>query len=203
MARDSSAKDALLDAALAVHAARGPEGFTIHAVVEESGRSLGSLYHHFGSFDGLAAATYARSLGELLEALAAALARTRTAERGLEAIVRAYLDFTRTRREAALFVHAQGYASFVPRHAATIAEARDPRLAPLFAWVARHIEAGDLRPLPPALFEMLVIGPVAETARRWLAGDPRIDLDEAARLLAPRIWAAVAAPPARRAAGRP
>ena len=54
MARDSSAKDALLDAALAVHAARGPEGFTIHAVVEESGRSLGSLYHHFGSFDGLA-----------------------------------------------------------------------------------------------------------------------------------------------------
>lgn len=195
MPRERSAKDALLDAALAVHAERGPEGFTIHAVVEASGKSLGSLYHHFGSFDGLAAATYARSLGDLLEALGAALARTRTAERGLEAIVRAYLDFTRERRAAALFVHAQSYSSFVPRHAAAIAEAREPRLAPLLAWALRHVEAGELLPLPPPLFEMLVIGPVAETARRWLAGDPRIDLDEAARLLAPRIWASVAVAP--------
>ena len=35
---------------------------------------------------------------------------------------------------------------------------------------------------------MLVIGPVAETSRRWLAGTPGIDLTQASRLLPERIW---------------
>jgi hypothetical protein len=35
---------------------------------------------------------------------------------------------------------------------------------------------------------MLVIGPVAETARRWLAAAPGIDLAQASRPLPERIW---------------
>ena len=41
------------------------------------------------------------------------------------------------------------------------------------------------------LTEMLVIGPVAEAARRWLGGAPDIDLTTAARLLPERIWHSV------------
>lgn len=188
--RTVSAAESLLEAALHVHA-RGPEGFTVHAVVEESGRSLGSLYHHFGSFDGLAAAVYARSLGELLDAIIAAVLPCSNAKKGVEACVRAYLAFTREKPAAALFVHAQSYASFVPRHAETIAFARAPRLAKLLGWVRPHMEAGRIAKVPEPLFEMLVIGPVAETARRWLAKDPSLDLDEAARILPGRIWRAI------------
>ncbi|MFG3604665.1 hypothetical protein [Micromonospora chersina] len=52
--------------------------------------------------------------------------------------------------------------------------------------------AGEFATLPEPLVEMLLIGPVAETARRWLAGVPGIDLGQAARVLPDRIWRSLA-----------
>jgi AcrR family transcriptional regulator len=189
---DTSAR--LLDAALAVHASEGPAGFGVHAVIAESGVSLGSLYHHFGSFDGLAAALFARCLGELLDALADALEGVTTARAGVTAIVREYLAFTRDHRDKALFIHASSYAGFVPAHAAAITAATAPRVERLVAWLRPHVERKIVVELPEPLYEMLVIGPVAEVARRWLAGDPRLDLDEAARVLPERIWRSLRRP---------
>ncbi|GGT05353.1 hypothetical protein GCM10010156_73860 [Planobispora rosea] len=57
--------DRLLAAALDLHA-EDPGGFTMAALIARTGVSSGSLYHHFGSFDGLAAALYARCLAGLL-----------------------------------------------------------------------------------------------------------------------------------------
>lgn len=184
----------LLDAALAVHASAGPAGFGVHAVVAESGVSLGSLYHHFGSFDGLAAALFARSLGELLDALVEALDGVKTARAGIAAVVRAYLAFTRDHRPKALFIHASSYASFVPAHAATITAATAPRVERLFIWLRPYVQKGIVVEMPEPLYEMMMIGPVAEVARRWLAGDPRLDLDDAARVLPERIWRALRRP---------
>lgn len=195
MPRENAA-DAIVASALAVHARGGLEGFTIHAVVKDSGRSLGSLYHHFGSFDGLRAEVYARCLAELLDTIVAAVVPCRSAHGGIEALVRAYLAFTREHRDRALFVHAQAHASFVPAHGPAIAAARTPRLEALQAWLAPHVDAGRLVRLPGPLFEMLVVGPVAETARRWLTGDLGVDLDLAARLLPAHIVRAVTPAPA-------
>lgn len=181
----------LLDAALVVHARSGPDGFTVHAVVAESGISLGSLYHHFGSFDGLAAALYARCLGQLLDAMIASLDGVTGARAGVKALVESYLAFTRDQREAARFIHASSYATFLPAHAASIHAAKAPRIERLFAWLRPHVRAGRVVDLPESLFEMLLVGPVAETARRHLAGDPSLDLEDAARLLPERIWQSV------------
>lgn len=184
----------LLDAALDVHARGGHEGFTVHAVAAASGVSLGSLYHHFGSFDGLAAALYARCLGDLLDALVLSLQspqRVRGARAGIVAVVRAYLRFTADRPAAARFIHASAYASFLPAHTAAIAAAKAPRLEAILAWLRPHIRAGRIVALPEPLIEVLVIGPVAEAARRWLAGAPDLDLEDAARVLPERIWRAL------------
>lgn len=187
-----STSDAFVDAGLRVFGRGGPEGFTVHAVIAESGKSLGSLYHHFGSFDGLAAAVYARCLGDLLDALVAVVVPKKDPRAGINALVRAYLAFTRERPAAALFIHAQSYASFLPKHAEVVHAAREPRLRVLLGWLEPHVKAGRIARVPAPLFEMLVVGPVAETARRWLAKDPAVDLDAAARVLPPRIWRSVA-----------
>lgn len=181
----------LLDAALTVH--MRPDGLTMTAVIKESGASSGSLYHHFGSFDGLAAALYARCMARLLDALIDAVEPLRDARAGIEAIVRAYLRFTRDHRAEARFIHASAYATFLPAHAATIAAAKQPRLARLVGWLQPHLDRGEVADLPAPLIEMLLIGPVAETARRWLAGDPTIDLAIAETLLPPRIWRSLSA----------
>ncbi|WP_113699413.1 TetR/AcrR family transcriptional regulator [Nonomuraea lactucae] len=182
----------LLDDALRVHAAQGPDGFNMTAVIKESGVSSGSLYHHFGSFDGLAAALYARCMGRLLDTLLDALEPLDDARRGVEAVVRAYLRFTREQRDAAMFVHASAYATFLPAHASVITAQKEPRMVRLLAWLRPHLDNGDVAALPIPLIEMLLIGPAAETARRWLAGDPTIDLTEAERALPPRIWCSLA-----------
>jgi AcrR family transcriptional regulator len=180
----------LLDTALAVHATG--DGFTVQAVVARSGVSLGSLYHHFGSFDGLAAALYARCMAELLDDIVTALERTRTARAGVRAVVTAYLAFVVAQPDRARFIHASAYAGYLPANAETIAATKNPRMARMAAWLAPHVAAGSIVDLPDPLTEMLLIGPVAELSRRWL-NDPGIDLATASRLLPDRTWAAVRA----------
>ncbi|MBW1600351.1 TetR/AcrR family transcriptional regulator [Streptomyces sp. JJ38] len=191
--RGEATVDRLLTAALEVFAASGQQGFTVNAVSRASGVSLGSLYHHFGSFDGLAAALYTRCMRELCTEVAQALTRSRTARTGIRALVRAYLRYTEEHRDAALFVHASAYAGYLDAHAEEVRAAKEPLLAAIEEWLVPRIEAGEVAPLPGPLIEVLVIGPVAEAARRWLSSTYDADLAQAARLLPDRIWHAVRA----------
>jgi AcrR family transcriptional regulator len=187
--RSEETKQRLLDAALAAHEAGE---FTVQAVVAKSGVSLGSLYHHFGSFDGLAAALYARCMADLLDGIIADLIRARTGRTGVRAVVTAYFGFVTAQPAKARFIHASAYASYLPAHAEMIAEAKRPRVARIGAWLAPHVAAGSIVDLPDPLTEMLLIGPVAEMSRRWLV-DPTYDIAKAAQLLPDRIWAALRA----------
>ncbi|MCZ7459709.1 TetR/AcrR family transcriptional regulator [Streptomyces sp. WMMC940] len=186
--RGEATVDRLLTAALEVYASSGQQGFTVNAVTEASGVSLGSLYHHFGSFDGLAAGLYTRCMQELFDELTAAVTRTRTARTGVRALVRAYLRFTEERPDAALFIHASAYSGYLVAHADRIRAAKAVMLGGIVDWMRPRIEAGEILPIPEPLVEALVIGPVAETARRWLASTYDIDLAQAARILPDRIW---------------
>lgn len=204
--RGEETRARLLDAALRVFDAEGRDGFTIQAVLRESGASIGSFYHHFGGIDGLAAALYERSLGELLDALGDALDAAPTARAGIAALVRTYLAYTAENPAAARFIHDAPSGGYLQAHGAALEAAKRPRLERLLCWLRGHVRAGRIVELPESLHEMLVIGPVAEVARRWLAGAPGIDLGQAARLLPERIWHSVRRPslrdPARRAPRR-
>jgi AcrR family transcriptional regulator len=188
--RGEETRQRLLDAALATHESGD---FTVQTVLADSGVSLGSLYHHFGNFDGLAAALYSRCMAELLDQIVDALTRARTARSGVNAVVTAYLDFVATQPAKARFIHASAYAGYLPAHADMIAEMKQPRMARMAAWLAPHVLAGSIVDLPDPLTEMLLIGPVAELSRRWLNGAD-IDLAKAAKLLPSRIWAALSQP---------
>ncbi|WP_283137193.1 TetR/AcrR family transcriptional regulator [Rhizohabitans arisaemae] len=190
--RSEETVERLLNGALKAYGETGHDGFTLTAVVKTSGVSVGSLYHHFGSFDGLAAALYNRCMGELLDGLVETLEGVSGARAGVDALVRGYLRFTREHRAAAHFIHASAYASFLPAHAAMLAAAKRPRIARMQAWLRPYIDSGEVADLPDILLESLLLGPVTEVARRWLGGVPGIDLDEAARLLPEPVWRSVA-----------
>ncbi|WP_058043034.1 TetR/AcrR family transcriptional regulator [Streptomyces roseifaciens] len=187
--RGEATADLLLTTALRVYAEAGRQGFTVNAVTAASGVSLGSLYHHFGSFDGLAAALYTRCMEQLLDEIVGAVKRSRTARTGVRALVLAYLRFTEEHRDAALFIHASAYSGYLAAHAEEIRAAKAAKLSGLGEWLRPRMEAGEIITMPPALIEVLVMGPVAEAARRWLASTyDDIDLAEAARILPDSIW---------------
>ncbi|WP_017241368.1 TetR/AcrR family transcriptional regulator [Streptomyces sp. SS] len=186
--RGEATVERLLTTALRVYADSGQQGFTVNAVSAASGVSLGSLYHHFGSFDGLAAALYIRCMEQLCGEVVAALTRTRTGRTGVRAVITAYLRFTEEHPDAALFIHASAYSGHLVAHADRIRAAKEPLLSAIGDWIRPLAEAGEIAPTPGPVIEALVIGPAAETARRWLSSTYDVDLAEAARVLPDRVW---------------
>ncbi|MFH9726140.1 TetR/AcrR family transcriptional regulator [Streptomyces sp. NPDC017254] len=186
--RGEATVERLLTTALRVYADSGRQGFTVNAVTAAGGVSLGSLYHHFGSFDGLAAALHVRCAEQLSGEVVASLARTRTARTGVRAVVAAYLRFTEEHPDAALFLHASAYPGRLVADAHRGRADEDPLLAAVRAWLRPFVDAGEIAPTPEPLIEALVIGPVAATAHRWLSGAHDVDLAQAARVLPDRIW---------------
>ncbi|MGP4110467.1 TetR/AcrR family transcriptional regulator [Streptomyces sp. 4N509B] len=186
----------LLRAALAVYDEAGPEGFTLTAVTDASGVSVGSLYHHFGSFDGLAAELYARALEDLFDAVTAAVRAADGPRAAVRDGVTAYLRWSGEHAVRARIIHASPYAGYLRPQTARLREGRQARLGLLLEALAPHLGAAGIRPMPPAVLETLVVGPVTVAVTRWLDGVPGFDLDEALRLLPDRVWASVRGPDA-------
>lgn len=188
--RGEATVEQVLDAALRVYAASGDQGLTVSAVTKASGVSPGSLYHHFGSLDGLVASLVLRWLSRLLSEVAGALERTRTARTGIRAVVRAYLGFVRDHPDAARLVHSVAADRYGMAHAKEIRDSQEARLSPIADWIRERLDSGELTPLPVPVIESLVLGPVVAVARRRLTlGD--VDLDGAVRDLPERIWRSV------------
>ncbi|GGL64761.1 TetR family transcriptional regulator [Streptomyces anthocyanicus] len=190
--RGEVTSDLLLDAALRVYADAGEQGLTVSAVTRASGVSLGSLYHHFGSIDGLVNALLTRWLGRLLGELADAVGDSHDARTGVRALVRAYLGFVQAHPDVSRLLHSSRADQVGMEQGRELRDVQEARMPPLTSWVLRHVERGEIAPLSPALLESLLLGPVVGVSRRWLTlGD--VDLDEAARILPERIWRSISA----------
>ncbi|MER7966837.1 TetR/AcrR family transcriptional regulator [Streptomyces ardesiacus] len=191
--RGEVTSDLLLDAALRLYTESGEQGVTVTAVTRTSGVSLGSLYHHFGSLDGLLTALTERWTGRLFEQLVGALPRNGTAREGIRAVVGAYLAFVRDHPGAALLVHSPRADRHLMARGREVRDAQAPVVSAMALWIQPRIDAGEVAPLPGPLLEALVLGPVVAVARRHLSGIRDVDLDEAARILPERIWRSISA----------
>ncbi|MEU1014649.1 TetR/AcrR family transcriptional regulator [Streptomyces sp. NPDC005900] len=186
--RGAETVERLLDAALQVYAESGEQGVTVSALTRSSGVSLGSLYHHFGSVDGLMGALLLRWLDRLLGELAAAVERSRTARGGVRALVRTYLTFIQEHPDASRLLHSSYADRLGMARGRQLRDTQEARLSPLTAWVRLHVASGEIADLDAPLVEALVMGPIVATARRRLSGIDDVDLDRAARVLPERIW---------------
>lgn len=164
---------------------------TVRALSKRSGVSVGSIYHHFGTLDGVRAAVYEGAMSDLLDTLLARLEGVEEPKEGVEALVRTYLRWSIDHPLEALFIHGAVADPFKEPFAEGLQQSKAPRIAALFGHMAPWVESGQIVPLPPHIYEMLLIGPSAEVVRRWLGGAPLESVHEAARCLPERIWAAL------------
>ncbi|MFD9946432.1 TetR/AcrR family transcriptional regulator [Nonomuraea sp. NPDC050547] len=111
--RSSGTREALLGTARKVFMAKGYGEATVADIVEDSGISVGSLYHHFGGKPGLFLALWEQFMRNQEERTAkAAKAVGGTTERFL-AGARAYLEGSWEQRDVArLFLESDGPAEF-------------------------------------------------------------------------------------------
>ena len=190
-AHRSPRREAILAAALECFTELGFAAATIDDIRRRSGASTGSIYHHFGGKEQLAATLYVDGLRGYQRGVLDALERARDARSAIRALVAHHLRwvegdpslarFLANRRETELRLATEGRVRELNR-------AFMPRVG---AWIAREVEAGALRPLPRDLWEPVLLGPSQELGRLWLAGRTEISLRRAERELAETTWRAV------------
>ena len=170
----------ILDAALACFDEHGYDATTIDEIRERSGASVGSIYHHFGGKEQIAAAIYTDALRAYQEGFVALLGDG-SVERTVKALVRHHLRWVEANPAKARFLLA-------PRRADVTAINRTAFEA-VEAWRAQH--ADSLQPVSFDAFYAVVIGPVQEASRHWLAGRTRTPLRRLERELADAAWRAI------------
>jgi AcrR family transcriptional regulator len=182
-------KQEILGAALRGFADKGLAGTTVEEVRRRSGASVGSIYHHFGDKEGIAAALYVAALGDYQEGLLAVLAAADDdPQRTVEALVRHHLRWVAEDRDRARFL----LSGRPPRAATQIAELNRRAFGATASWLDRHVSGGRIRAMPFDLFYAVLIGPAQEFCRHWLEGRMRTSLRRAERELAAAAWRSLA-----------
>lgn len=168
----------ILTAALTCASERGVEGVSIEGVRALCGASVGSIYHHFGSREGVVAALFLALFHDQSRAMAKALAQASNAQEGVHALVTGYLDWVVAHPERARFLFQARSLAVRSLRGGELAQAAQQRNQALVQWFGPHQAAGTLRVLPCELLPSLVMGPVQSCCRAWLSGlaqDPRAD----------------------------
>lgn len=189
-ARGSRTIARVLDAALDAFADGGLTAMSVQEIRERSGVSVGSLYHHFGNRAGIVLALYRRSLLALLDQVHAGAMRTRSAQGLVHAMITHYFDWVEANPVEARFVLCAAPAELDAKAAEPMRAATLERVGPLVERAVHYAAAGEIISLPPEFYELVVIGPVSETASRWLLGEP-LDLVQARTVLARTAWRAL------------
>ncbi len=184
---------AILDAALRCFVGQGYAATTIDDVLRGCGASVGSVYHHFGSKEGIAAALYLEALRDYQAGFLAALDAAKDAERGIRGIPVYHLDWVRQHPDLARFLFAERPPEVEQVSEPDLREMNRATFGRVRAWLERHAAAGELRRVPHALFYVILLGPCQELSRHWLAQRLRVDLKQAQRELGEAAWAALRA----------
>src|SRR5438128_515002 len=91
----SPRQSAILDAALRCFQRDGYAATTIEAICAAAGASVGSVYHHFGGKDRIAATLYVDALASYQDGFLEELRSHDDARAGVEAVVRYHLRWVR------------------------------------------------------------------------------------------------------------
>ncbi len=186
-----SRKQEILDAALSCFTENGIEATTIDMIRERSRASVGSMYHHFGSKESIAAALYVDALAEHHEVQKALLASAKTVEEGVKAIARAYIDWVSAHPDKARFVlHNRGVLA-KSALANELGDRTRSHMSDLVQWFRPHIDSGALKKLPLECYASIITGPAHDYARLWLSGRAKTDIKAFREIFADAAWNAL------------
>lgn len=182
----------ILDAALACFTRLGYSGTTIEDVVRASGASVGSIYHHFGGKERLAAALYVEGLADYQRGFLDELQAERSGgEDAVKALVRHHIRWVRDNPDLARYLLSSREAEVVEASSEALRAMNRELFEATRRWQERWSD--EVRELPLGLLHAIVIGPAQELARHWLAGREKHSIEKAEPVLADAAWKAVRA----------
>jgi AcrR family transcriptional regulator len=183
----SKRRRAILDAALSCFLKSGFDAATIEHIRDASGASFGSIYHHFGSKQAIAAALYVEGLQDVDQALQRAREAHDNVRDGLKAQVRGYFEWLQSHRDMALYIFRISTADQAGRAAEQIDEVNRRSQKALADWLRPFVERGEVVRMPDDLYDTVVYGPCSHFARHWLAGREDLNIEDVVEHLSESI----------------
>jgi len=183
-------KASVLDAALRCFSERGVDATTIHDIQRAAGCSIGSIYHHFGSREGVAEALFILGVQRLNQSMLNKLKRCTSGEESVRAVVGQYCAWSVRNRQLASYLHSRDI-DFSPAAKARLKDIYREYITAVFEIFAPYVENAQIRVLPVDVYVPLISGPIQEYVRRWLAGDHRNSPRKVEALFADAAWNAV------------
>jgi len=168
--RRAQLKRDILLGALACFNQHGLDLTTIEIIREHCDTSVGNIYHHFGSKDGLVAALFFSALEDQARLLATYLEKADTAQQGVAAIVGSYIDWVTDQPELARFQYQARAAIAKGPQADELAAKNRSRNKHIFSWWSVPARHAFIKHIPVDLLPSLLIGQAENYCRAWLSG---------------------------------
>src|SRR5262245_57856121 len=189
--RSASRRKDILRAALHCFTTIGFAGATLADIRVRAKASIGSIYHHFGSKEQLAAALYVEGLRDYQESFLAELGRHRKARDAARSLVRHHLCWVRDNPDWSRFLYDHRQSEFVAAAEGAIRDLNEGFYRASGAQWQSFLDGGEIVELPRDLLIAILLGPAQEFARNWLAGRTRTKLEDAAYVLGESAWRAL------------
>ncbi len=184
-------KDQILEAALKCFIDHGIAATTIDMIRLESGASVGSLYHHFGSKEAIASALYIQGMEDHFQLLRKALQECHSAEQGVKTIVRTYCEWISSHPDWARFIFGSRGEALSEEQEQKLREDNKAHMCFLQEWFRPYLEAGELQDYPFSVYHSLLVGPSQDYAKHWLSGRLRKPLRDYTELFCDAAWKTV------------
>lgn len=183
----------ILDAALECFTSWGYQQTKMEHIGAEAKASIGSIYHHFGSKEQLAAVLYIEGLGDYQRSFLRVIADGGEVEAGIRGIVVNHLRWVEENPKLAQFLLSSREAELVDATDVALRAMNGRVIAATRAWVADAVEAGAMRAMPTGLLYAVLIGPSQEFARQWVGERDPGAMAAAREELPEAAWRAVRA----------
>ncbi|MDH3644067.1 MAG: TetR/AcrR family transcriptional regulator [Gammaproteobacteria bacterium] len=183
-------KASILDAALRCFSGQGLESTTVHDIQRAANCSIGSIYHHFGSKEGVAEALFIDGVQSLNQGMLQKLRRCRSGEACVRAVVGQYCAWSTRNQQLARYLHSRDI-DFSEEAKARLKVIYREYIGAVFAIFGPFVENGEIRVLPVDVYVPLISGPIQDYVRRWLSGDHRDSPRKVEALFADAAWNAV------------
>jgi len=184
-------RSAILEAALGRFIDQGVEATTVEDIVRASGSSIGSLYHHFGNKEGIAAGLFIDGIERLNADLLKKLQRCKSAEAGVRTVVTQYCDWVTAHRDIARYLLNSRDIAFPPHAKDQLREIHRAHIGEIFRWFGPFVRAGDMKALPYETYVPIISGPIQDYTRHWLAGQVKDSPAKVKEVFADAAWNAV------------
>jgi AcrR family transcriptional regulator len=187
----------VIETALSLFGRHGYDAVSVEMICDTAEVSVGSLYHHFDSKGGVAAAIYAEAIRRYHEPLLAVVRQNPGAEDGVRSLVEAHHEWAAEHVGWARFMMSSGDLAEI-RAKAVEHEVANARLtAALISWARPHMDNGDMVMLDPPVFVSVVFGPSYFHTRMSLSLSPRPPDREVAIHFAAAAWRSLRSPAAQ------